>query len=130
MFRLTHWPWFRRWFGDRSEQVAANFLRQSGLRILHRNYRTPRGEIDLIARDGSRVVFVEVRSTAGNDSVRLAASIDRGKQRRIVGAAEFFLHRYRMGDCPARFDVVLVQWTKDGSPIVTHIPTAFDLTNL
>lgn len=123
---ITHWPWFRRLFGDRSERAAARFLRKSGLRILVRNYRAPDGEIDLVVRDGPCLVFVEVRSTAGSGIERIAASIDQSKQRRVTRAARHFLHRYRLRDVPVRFDVILVTWGAEAQPAMQHIRAAFD----
>src|SRR4051812_10801896 len=84
-------PWWRRWFGRRSERAAAKFLRSLGYRVVAANVSDPAGEIDLIAVDGPTVVVVEVRSTAGDDWERTAASVDLRKQRKITGAAVRFL---------------------------------------
>lgn len=129
MASLTHWPFFRRWFGHQAERAAARFLRRSGLRILAWNYRTAQGEVDLIARDGSCLVFVEVRSTAGMNEEPIAASIDWKKQRRITAAARHFIHCCRLHECPTRFDVVLVRWISKSTPLVSHIRSAFDATD-
>ena len=56
-------PWWRRWFGSRSERAAERFLRRLGYRVVARNYSCSHGELDLVAVDGACVVFVEVRST-------------------------------------------------------------------
>ncbi|MCS6851957.1 MAG: YraN family protein [Gemmataceae bacterium] len=124
---LTRWPWWRRWFGSRGEQIAARFLQERGLTILARNFRCPLGEVDLVARDGSVVVFVEVRSTGGPDPERPALSVDATKQRRLTRLALWFLQRHRLLGCPARFDVVTVHWP-DGhhQPTVRHYPHAFE----
>lgn len=119
-------PWWRRWFGSRSERAAARFLKGLGYRILARNYLCKVGEIDLIARDGDVVVFVEVRSTEGTDPVRTAASVDRAKQARISKTALYFLHSKRLQDRPARFDVLIVRWTPGGEPVLDHFPHAFE----
>ena len=63
-------PWWRRWFGTRSERAAARFLRRLGCRILARNYACPHGELDLVAEQAGCIVFVEVRSTGGDDPER------------------------------------------------------------
>ena len=65
-------PWWRRWFGSRSERAAARFLKSLGYRVVTRNYRCRHGEIDLIALDGRCLVFVEVRSTGTDDASRPA----------------------------------------------------------
>ena len=68
-------PWWRRWFGTRSERAAAGFLKNLGYRIVARNYSCPLGELDVVALDGSCIVFVEVRSTGEEDASRPAASV-------------------------------------------------------
>src|SRR5260370_28735387 len=99
-------PWWRRWFGTRSERAAARFLRRLGYRILTRNYSCPHGELDLIALDGRCVVFVEVRSTGTNDITKPAASVDDAKQRRLTKLALHYLQEKRLLDCAARFGVL------------------------
>ena len=80
-------PWWRRWFGSRSERAAARFLKRQGFRILARNYSCPHGELDLVAVEGRCVVFVEVRSTGTDDPGRPALSVDDAKQRRLTNVA-------------------------------------------
>ena len=95
--------------GDAAEDQALRWLQARGLRLLHRNYRTPgrgSGEIDLImqAADGT-VVFVEVRQRSRNDFGGAAASITAVKRQRIIRAAHHYLLRWRNLP-PTRFDVV------------------------
>jgi len=119
-------PWWRRWFGTRSERAAARFLKRLGYRIVARNYSCPQGELDLIAVDRETVVFVEVRSTSGEDASRPAASVDLNKQRRLTDLALHFLQRHRLLHQSARFDVLAVCWP-DGrrEPAITHYRDAF-----
>jgi putative endonuclease len=125
----ARWPWFRRWFGTRSERAAARFLERLGYRILFRNYRCPRGELDLIALDGRCVVFVEVRSTGGEDVTRPAASVDAAKQLRLTDLALHFLQEYRLLHQPARFDVLALSWREgQRQPEIAHYPNAFEAT--
>lgn len=93
--------------GRWAESLAAWLLRLKGYRILARNYRTKVGEIDLIARRGSCLVFVEVKRRAGREQ-GLTAITPRQRQR-IARAAEHFLAGYRGGtpEC-LRFDAVLI----------------------
>src|SRR6266704_2696673 len=93
-----HWPWWRRWFGSRSERAAARYLKRQGYRIVARNYACPLGELDLVALDRSCVVFVEVRSTAMDDPGVPAASVDHTKQRRLTQLAVHFMQRYQLLD--------------------------------
>src|SRR5437660_8903618 len=89
-------PWWRRWFGSRSERAAARFLQRLGYRIVARNYTCPHGELDLVAVDARCVVFVEVRSTAGDDLSRPAESVNEAKQRRLTQLAVTFLKQHRL----------------------------------
>ena len=125
---FSRWPWWRRWFGRRSERAAARFLRGLGYRVVAANVSDPTGELDLIAVDGQTVVVVEVRSTESDDLERVAASVDLRKQRKVTEAALRFLARKRLLENVAvRFDVLLLSWPPAASePVVRHIPHAFE----
>jgi putative endonuclease len=120
-------PWWRRWFGTRSERAAARFLRRLGYRILARNYSCPHGELDLIALDGRCVVFVEVRSTGVDDTERPAASVDDAKQRRLTRLALHYLQEHQLLRCAARFDVLALSWPPERrEPTIVHHRQAFE----
>jgi putative endonuclease len=120
-------PWWRRWFGTRSERAAARFLKRLGYRILQRNYSCPHGEIDLVALDGNCIVFVEVRSTGCDDPNRAAASVDATKQQRLTRLALYFLRAYRLLEHAARFDVLAISWPEGHrEPLIVHYRQAFD----
>jgi putative endonuclease len=120
-------PWWRRWFGTRSERAAAAHLRRQGFRILRRNYSCPQGEIDLIALDGRCVVFVEVRSTGNDAADRPAASVDLAKQTHLTNAALHFLQENRLLGQAARFDVLTLVWPEgQREPTITHFRQAFE----
>jgi putative endonuclease len=96
--------------GTQAEQLAEEFLKGRGMRIVERNYRCRMGEVDLIAMDGDTLVFVEVRLRQvreGNDFGGAAASITPAKQRRIIVAARHYLAGRRTLP-PCRFDAVLL----------------------
>jgi putative endonuclease len=76
MFSLTAHPWWRRWFGSRSERAAGRFLRRLGYFLLEHNFSCELGEIDIIALDGKTIVFTEVRSTEAADTQMPALSVD------------------------------------------------------
>lgn len=106
--------------GRAAEEIATRWLAQRGLRIVERNFRTRRGEIDIVARDGATLVFVEVRLRGSSAFGGAAASITAGKRARVVAAAQEYLARHRVrSDC--RFDAVLldgldersVEWLRD-----------------
>lgn len=95
--------------GSDAEARAARFLQKKGLVILNRNYSVRTGEIDLIARDGSTLVFVEVRHRASQRHGSGAESVTHFKQQRIIKAARYYLqqHYATSNDLPpCRFDVV------------------------
>ena len=120
-------PWWRRWFGSRSERAAARYLRRQGFRLLRHNYSCPHGELDLVALDGECFVFVEVRSTGGDDPERPAASVDAAKQERLTRLALYFLQQYRLLGRLARFDVLTVHWpTGKREPDIIHHRNAFE----
>ncbi len=130
---FSRWPWWRRWFGRRSERAAARYLRKLGYRLLAANVSDSQGELDLIALDGETLVVVEVRSTASDrpDAIeQTAASVDLRKQKKIVGAATRFLAARRLlGKIAMRYDVLVLAWP-DGAPepTIKHIPHAFEST--
>ncbi len=117
----------RKALGDEAEARAAAWLQAQGLVLVERNYRvargprSPGGEIDLVMRerDGT-LVFVEVRSRAGDAHGGAAASVDARKQERVVFAARHYLLRFAALP-PCRFDVVAI----DGAE-VDWIRGAFD----
>ena len=120
-------PWWRRWFGSRSERAAARFLKRLGYRIVVRNYSCTHGEIDLIALDGDCIVFVEVRSTGTDDTTKPAASVDERKQARLTKLALHFLQERRLLDHAARFDVLAVTWpANQREPAIVHHANAFE----
>ena len=91
--------------GGAAEETAEQFLARHGLAIVERNYRTRLGEIDLIARDGEELVFVEVRFRSDERFGGALESITPGKRRRIIAAARQYLMRFAAVP-PCRFDVV------------------------
>jgi len=93
--------------GRRAEELAAAYLQQQGLALVERNYRCRYGEIDLIARDGATLVFVEVRMRSADRYGGAAGSITAAKRARLLRAARHYLARVR--PAPAcRFDALLV----------------------
>ena len=94
--------------GAEAEEAAASFLAGRGLVVVARNYRTRQGEVDIVARDGATLVFVEVRARAWSAFGGAAGSVDARKQHRIAAAARHYLRR--LGKEPAcRFDVLTLQ---------------------
>lgn len=93
--------------GDRGENVAARHLQRLGYKIIARNYRTPVGEIDIIARRGRVVAYVEVKHRP--DAATALGAVSDTARRRIIRAAEWYGARLRDPDLVQRFDVVAVR---------------------
>jgi len=113
--------------GDDYEQRAARWLHECGLSLLARNFRTRAGEIDIVARDGSHLVFVEVRSRSHARFAGAAASVTRRKQQRIIRAAQVYLQQHRdLAALPCRFDVVAFEPGADPGAPPRWLRGAFD----
>lgn len=122
---------WRRWFGQRSERVAARYLRAKGYRLLAANVADRRGELDLLAvdPDGTTVVVVEVRSVSGTDPHLAAETVDARKQRKITEAALRYVARRKLLDVTVRFDVLALAWPPAArEPTILHISQAFEST--
>ncbi|HWU33944.1 MAG TPA: YraN family protein [Methylovorus sp.] len=92
--------------GTEAEDRAAIYLQQQGLKLLTRNYRSRFGEIDLIMRDGSSLVFVEVRMRKSDRFGGAAASITAAKQQKLTLTASQYLQQH--GNSACRFDAILL----------------------
>jgi putative endonuclease len=128
--------WLRRLFGQtsgseslgrRGENVAARFLRNQGYKIIQRNYACPVGEVDIVAKEGRTLVFVEVKTRADDDPSP-ETQVNAVKQQQLTKAATVYLARYGQPQPPARFDVVAVVWPEGESPRIRHTTNAFDAT--
>jgi putative endonuclease len=100
----------RRQAGALAENTAAAFLESQGFTIVARNYLRRIGEIDVVAREGDLLVVAEVRTRSSDQFGGAAASVSRGKQRRIAATAALFLQsRPELRNCRVRFDVIVVR---------------------
>jgi len=112
--------------GRAAEAAAAAFLsRVHGYEIVARNVWLRGAELDLVARDGDVVVFVEVRSRSHRRFGSPVETVGARKIARVARAAHAFLVLHRLAAAPARFDVVGVEW-QDGSPRCTLVRAAFE----
>jgi putative endonuclease len=110
--------------GIHSETLASNFLRSQGWCILERNYRAGRKEIDIIARNGNVVAFVEVKARAGTGYGHPLYAITWKKRREIAHVARVWLERNPLRDCDYRFDAVAICWS-GSSHTVEHVEDAW-----
>ena len=105
----------RRRLGDAGEDLAAAALKQQGYKILERNYVTPLGEVDLIARQGQTLVFIEVKTRKNARFGAPQDAVNPAKQHKYRRLAEYYLKKNRLGeDVPVRFDVVGITINEDG----------------
>ena len=95
--------------GAKGEQIAVRYLKSQGYKILHRNWTSPLGEIDLIARQDGTVCFIEVKTRQGNEFGGALAAVSPAKQAQIVRAALGFLMKRNLPAQDCRFDVVAIQ---------------------
>ena len=93
--------------GRTGERIAAWWLRLHGWRIVGERVRTRRGEVDIVARRGRTLAFVEVKTRA--DAASLASAIDEYRLRRVIDAAHALLPRYGTGALEIRIDVMLLR---------------------
>lgn len=110
----------RRETGTQYEERVAEYLIAQNYQILERNYRIRSGEIDIIARDGTVLVFIEVKYRKNDESGNPLEAVDIRKQRKIIKVARYYLYQKKYGDVPCRFDVIGIC----GSHI-EHIKDAF-----
>jgi putative endonuclease len=92
--------------GRRAERLAAWWLQLKGWKILGRRVRTPLGEVDLVARRGRTLAFVEVKRRASAEEADLA--LDEWRLRRVAAAAEALAHLYARGDDDIRIDAIFI----------------------
>ena len=115
----------RQTLGKMGEDLACRELERRGYVILARRYLRSGGEIDIVARDGSTVVFVEVKARDGRDFGDGTEAVTAWKRRRIVLAAMDYVVRKIGHECASRFDVVAIDLSA-GEAKVEVIPNAFD----
>jgi putative endonuclease len=115
----------RQSLGKLGEDLACVELVRRGYAIVARRYRTRFGEIDIVARDGETMVFVEVKTRDGDSFGGGAEAVTGWKQRRIAGMAADYVARHRVHERPCRFDVVAIDVSVQ-PPLVEVYVNAFD----
>lgn len=114
--------------GRIGEDQAVIFLKRSGYSIVHTNYKTRIGEIDVIAKDGKVICFIEVKTRSSTRFGIPEEAVSLQKQRQISKSALLFLKQNKLLDNPARFDVVSVRFPPDNTePKINLIKNAFSL---
>jgi putative endonuclease len=116
----------RQRYGEAGEALAARLLRRQGYRILETNYRTPLGEIDLIARERDTIVFVEVKARRSPHFGHPKTAVTALKQRKLSMVALYYLKTTGQSGAKARFDVVAISGETE-RPEVEVVRNAFEL---
>jgi putative endonuclease len=131
--RLIPWPGksalplhLRR--GELGERAAKKYLKRLGLKFLIANFRSPRGEMDLIFRDRDCLVFVEVKTRSSEDWTRPAAAVNARKRRLLSQAALDYLKLLRNPPVKIRFDIVEVLLKEGQTDHVRHLPNTFTMS--
>ena len=114
--------------GNTGEDLACVELERRGYAIIARRYRRRGGELDIIARDGQTMVFVEVKARAGHAFGEACEAVTVHKRRTITRLALDYLTRHRLTECSCRFDVVSIHF-ESGTPVIDVYQNAFDATS-
>jgi putative endonuclease len=117
----------RQTLGKLGEDLACEELRKRGYAILDRRYRRRGGELDIVARDGQTIVFIEVKTREGCEYGAGAESVTRLKQSRMASIALDYVSRHKLTESPCRFDVVSIDFNGD-HPRVELYQNAFDVS--
>lgn len=112
--------------GSKGESLAAQFLRKQGYTIIAHNYTTRIGEIDIIARDGETIVFVEVKTRSDDTFCEPYEAVTIAKREKMKKVASLYLQKQKK-EFPARFDVISITCQKNGQKEIRHITDAFEV---
>lgn len=111
--------------GQNGEDLACEFLRNKGWDILARNYYAGHSEIDIIAKDGNVIVFLEVKMRSTSRFGQPIEFVNEQKIVHVYRAAEHWVHKHKMQDSPLRFDIIGILTSKKNPPEIAHYPDAF-----
>ncbi len=111
--------------GKEGEDIAVEYFRKNGFRIIEKNYRTVFGEIDIIAKDKDIIVFIEVKTRADKTFGYPFEAVNQKKREKIRKVALSFMKKYKK-EFPARFDVLSI-YTENGKEQIEHIKDAFEV---
>lgn len=112
--------------GKKGEDLALRKIRRLGYKCISRNYRCPLGEIDLIAKDGDTLVFLEIKTRKGKSLGYAKEAIDRRKKRQLSKVALAYMKANNCCDAKSRFDVVAIS-LREGREEIEVVRNAFEL---
>ena len=111
--------------GVLGEELAYHHLLRRGYKVLLRNYESPMGEIDLIAKEKGAMVFIEVKTRSSDAMGSPAEGVTLFKRHQVIKTAQYYIKRYGIHHVPCRFDVVSVLLPHDADPVIEIIENAF-----
>jgi putative endonuclease len=114
--------------GELGERAAKKFLQKQGLKFLAANFRSERGEIDLIFRDDDCLAFIEVKTRSSEDWARPAAAVNAERRRRLSQCALDYLRRLKNPAVKIRFDIVEVLLADGAVREIRHLPNTFAMS--
>jgi putative endonuclease len=114
--------------GELGERAAKKFLQKQGLKFLAANFRSERGEIDLVFRDGDCLAFIEVKTRSSENWSRPAAAVNAERRRRLSQCALDYLRKLKNPPVKIRFDIVEVLLDGDEIREVRHLPNTFAMS--
>jgi len=124
--RILIEPMMRR-LGNKGESLAVKFLEAKGYKILKQNYRTPLGEIDIVAQERDVLCFIEVKLRSGSAYGKAFESVPRFKQHKITRVANWYMGQYNVSSLAVRFDVVAIDNGLTQRPGIILIKNAFEV---
>ena len=116
-------------FGLAGEEYAAKYLRDRGYQIRQRNWRWRQWELDIICESGEDIIFVEVKTRAGNSVLPGIQAVTSSKQRKLVKVASHYLSAMNLWHRSCRFDLIVIVNDGDSGMKAEHIKNAFDLSD-
>ena len=114
--------------GELGERAAKKFLQKAGLKFLAANFRSERGEIDLVFRDGDCLAFIEVKARSSEEWGRPAAAVNAERRRRLSQCALDYLRRLKNPAVKIRFDIVEVLLADGAVREIRHLPNTFAMS--
>lgn len=111
--------------GNTGEDLAVDILIKKGYQIIERNYRFGKGEIDIIAKDGDALVFVEVKARKNLEYGPPELAITKAKQRQIKKISDAYIYEKEINDTNCRIDLIAILFREKEKPLINHILNAF-----
>jgi len=114
--------------GKHGEDLAVTYLKKNRYTIIQRNYRQKSGEIDIIARNGDTLIFVEVKTRKSLHFGHPFEAVTQKKQAQISRTALDYMTRNKLTEATVRFDVISIMMVPDGNPQIEHLTNCFEAT--